>query len=121
MTIPQAFALALQRHQAGRLADAEALYRQILAVQPEHAATLRFLHFLGVIAHQMGRHDLAVELIRQAIGVDAHNPFAHSNLGEVCRKLGHLDEAIASYRHALALKPDYPEAHYNEGTSVLDR
>ena len=33
MTIQQAFELALQHHQAGRLADAEAIYRQILAVQ----------------------------------------------------------------------------------------
>jgi len=31
MTISQAFDLALQHHHAGRLADAEALYRQILA------------------------------------------------------------------------------------------
>ena len=54
----------LKHHQAGRLADAGACYRRVLAAQPDHADAL---HLLGVIAHQAGRHDLAVELISQAI------------------------------------------------------
>jgi protein O-GlcNAc transferase len=64
MTIPQAFDLALSRHQAGRLAEAEALYLQILAAQPNHAGAM---HLLGLIAHQVGRHELAVERIQQSI------------------------------------------------------
>ena len=40
MTVPQAFDLALQHHQAGRLAEAEALYRQILATQPDYSRGL---------------------------------------------------------------------------------
>ena len=47
MTIQQAFDRALQHHQAGRLTEAEALYRQILAVQPNHQ---RRVHHLGIIA-----------------------------------------------------------------------
>src|ERR1700727_2236171 len=47
MTAPQAFALALQHHQASRLQEAEALYREVLAVQPEHVDALQNL---GVIA-----------------------------------------------------------------------
>ena len=46
MTIPQAYALALQHHQAGRLKDAEALYHQIQAVDAGHSETL---HLLGVV------------------------------------------------------------------------
>ena len=52
MTIPQALQLAVQHHQAGRLAEAELLYRQILAAQPNHADAL---HLLGVMAQQVGR------------------------------------------------------------------
>ena len=78
MTIAQAFDVEHQHHQAGRLADAEAIYRQILAAQPRHAEAL---HFLGVIAHQVGRHALAVDCIGQAIVLNPNNPAAYSNLG----------------------------------------
>ena len=56
MTIPQALQIAIQHHRPGRLADAERVYRQILAASPNHADALRSL---GLIAHQVGRHDLA--------------------------------------------------------------
>ena len=115
MTIPEALQIALQNHQAGRLAEAEALYRQILAVQPNHADAL---HFLGVIANQAGRHDLAVEWIRQAIVLKPNNPAAHSNLGEAFRTMGRLDEATVAYRRALQLKPDFAEAHNNLGAAL---
>jgi predicted O-linked N-acetylglucosamine transferase (SPINDLY family) len=115
MTVPQAFELALQRHRAGRLAEAESLFRQILAAQPDHAEARQSL---GIIAHQVGRHDLAVDLLRQAIAFDPHNPFAHSNLGEAFRALGRIEEAIAAFRRALELKPDFPEAHHNLGLAL---
>jgi len=118
MTIPQAFQIALQHHQAGQFQDAGALYRQILAAQPKHSDAL---HLLGVIAHQVGRHDLAVDLIRQAIEIDSNNPFAHCNLGEAHRALGRFEEAMACYRRALQLKPDYPEAHNNLGATLKER
>jgi len=64
LTLQQAFDLAVKQHQAGQLPQAEQLYRQILAQEPRHADAL---HMLGLIAHQVGRHDVAVDLIRQAI------------------------------------------------------
>jgi predicted O-linked N-acetylglucosamine transferase (SPINDLY family) len=115
MTIPQAFDLALQRHRAGRLAEAEALYRQIIAAQPEHAEAW---HHLGVIAHQVGRDDLAVEWIRRAIGLRPNHAAAHCNLGEACRATRRFDEAIAAFQRALELAPDYPEAHNNLGAAL---
>ena len=92
VTLPEAFAIAVQHHQAGRLAEAEAIYRQILAVEPRHADAL---HLLGVIAHQVGRNDVAVEMILKAITLAPANPAFHSNLGEPYRQLGRLDDAIA--------------------------
>jgi len=118
MTIPQALQIALQHHQAGRLAEAEALYRQILAAQPNHAGAL---HLLGVIAHQTGRHGLAVEWIRWSIALNPDNAAAYSNLGAACGALGQLDDAIASFRRAIELKPDYPEAYYNMGAALRKR
>ena len=118
MTIPEAFQTAVQRHQAGRLAEAEALYRRILAAQPNHAGAL---HLLGVLAHQAGRNELAVEWIRQAIALDPNNPDAHSNLGEACRAMGRFDEAVAAFRLALELKPDSPEIHNNLGNALREQ
>ena len=59
-TISEALAIAIQHHQAGRLQAAEQIYRQILAVEPNHADAI---HLLGVIAHQAGKHELAVQYI----------------------------------------------------------
>jgi tetratricopeptide (TPR) repeat protein len=117
MNIEQTFQLALRHHQSGRMAEAEALYRQILAADSRHAGAL---HFLGIIAHQVGRNDAAESLIRQAIASNPNLPDAFSNLGTVLKELGRLDEAIATYGQAIALKPNYAEAHYNLSNALRE-
>ncbi len=115
MTLQQAFEVALQHHQSGRLAEAEAIYRQILAVEPRHADSL---HLLGVIARDMGRGDLAVDLIRQALLWMPNFADAHNNLGMAFYLQGQLDEAVASYRRAIAIKPDHEKAYNNLGAAL---
>lgn len=117
MTVQQAFDLALQHHQAGRLADAEAIYRQILAVQPRHADAL---HLLGVIAHQMGRNEVAVQMIGQALAVNPNHPVAYTNLGCALRAEGRMEEAIAAFYQARRLAPNLPEAHENLANTLKD-
>lgn len=114
-TLPETLAIAVQHHQAGRLQEAEALYRQVLLVQPEHPDAL---HLLGVIAHQSGRHDAAVEFIVRAIALNPEAAEYHNNIGEVYRAQGKQEEAIAHYRKALALKPDYADAYNNLGLAL---
>ena len=118
VTVRQAFDLALQHHQAGRLAEAEALYRQILAVEPQHADAL---HLLGVIAQQVGRNDVAVDLIRRAIASDPNRPTFYSNLGVALSAQDRADDAIAAFRRALELKPDFAEAHCNFGKALMQQ
>ncbi|HEY1725349.1 MAG TPA: tetratricopeptide repeat protein [Steroidobacteraceae bacterium] len=110
--IAQLFALALQHHQAGRLSEAEKLYWQVLRTDSHHADAL---HFLGVIAHQQQRSDVAIDLINQAIAQNGQVPAFHTNLGNALKARGRLDDAVAAYRRALALKPDHAAAHYNLG------
>ena len=112
MTISQAFDLALQHHRSGRLADAEALYRQILAAQPNHADAL---HLLGVVANQAGRHDVAADLIRQAIAANPAGSHYQLDLGNALMAQGHLDESIAAFRAALQFNPAFAMAHNNLG------
>jgi len=118
LTIQQAFDLAMQHHQAGRLQQAEQIYRQILAQQPDHAGVL---HGLGVIAHQVGQQDIAVNLFRQAINLMPGWPEAHYHLGKAMKAKGCLDEAIAAYRQAVMLKPNFAEAHNNLGNALTDK
>lgn len=116
--VQEMFADALRHHQAGRLNEAERLYRQVRAVDPHHADSL---HLLGVIASQLGHHDVAVDLIKKAIAINAKDPAYHSNLGLVLKTQGNLDDAMTSYRKALDIKPDYPEAHNDLGTLLQDQ
>src|SRR5207248_10437101 len=64
MTIEQALAVAVRHHQRGELPQAETIYRKILAAQPRNADAMQLL---GVLAHQIGRNDAALDLIGRAI------------------------------------------------------
>jgi protein O-GlcNAc transferase len=110
-------AAGLKHHQAARLAEAEACYRQVLAAQPNHPDAL---HLLGLIAQQLRRYDLAVQLIRQAIEGNGH-PVYFSNLGAVLSDEGKLEEAITAYRRAISIKPDFAEAYSNLGNALNEQ
>jgi protein O-GlcNAc transferase len=112
-TIPEALALATQHHQAGRLRDAELIYRQILAVDPNHSDAW---HLLGVIACQCGNPRAGIDYIELALKQKPNWALARYNLGNAWRVLGKLDEAATCYRHVLQLKPDLAEVHNNLGS-----
>jgi tetratricopeptide (TPR) repeat protein len=111
-------ATARKLHQAGCFADAEVCYRQLLAARPNHAEAL---NLLGVVAHQTGRHDLAVEVIRQAIDQDPLNPAYFSNLGSALHGRGDLDDAIRAFRRAIAIKWDSAEVYSNLGVTLREQ
>jgi tetratricopeptide (TPR) repeat protein len=114
-TVPAMLAVALEHHRAGRFAEAEQAYLQVLACQPRHAESL---HLLGLLAAQSGRHTQAAELIRTAISIDPNAAIYHSHLGNVLLTLRKLDEAAAEYRCALALRPTHAEDHYDLGVTL---
>jgi predicted O-linked N-acetylglucosamine transferase (SPINDLY family) len=116
-TIDQTIQIAIQHHQAGRLAEAERIYRQVLARQPNHPEALKLL---GVLAAQVGNSDAGIELIRRAIRIKSDDAEAHNNLGVILRDKGQFDEAIAACRQAIRLKPDFAEAYNNLGTALMD-
>jgi len=109
------FELALREHQAGRLQQAEQLFRQVLARHPEHATAL---HHLGLIAHQAGRNETAIEFIRRAIALRPSYAEAHYNLGVVLKSNGLSGEAVHAFQQAIALRPNYAEAYGNLGLAL---
>ncbi len=102
------FASALAHHNAGRLTQAEAGYRQALAVHPTH---FQSLHMLGMLAGQTGRHQAALELADAAIAIDTGVGETHANRGFALMALGRGDEALASFDAAIRVKPGYAESH----------
>ena len=116
--IQQALDLAVQHHSAGRLSDAEGIYRQILTAYPNQPVALRLL---GTLAFQLGKNDIAVDLISKALAIDPDDAEAHNNLGITLHALGKLDEAIASYHQALAIQNDRAEVHSNLGKALRGR
>ncbi len=111
-SIETALQTALEYHKAGRLSEAEALYRQVLVQNPIHPDAL---HRLGLIAFQTGQNDVAVDLIRKAITAQPNDAAYHLNLANALHRRGDLDAAIFSYSKAIQIRSDLIEAHHNLG------
>jgi predicted TPR repeat methyltransferase len=112
LTLEEALEIAILLQQQDRLAEANAVYGQILAVDPDHP---RALHYAGVLAHQLGRGSDGIGLIEKSLAIAPDRADWHSNLGIVLQECGRLDEAIAAYHRAIALDPGHANAHSNLG------
>lgn len=113
-TIAEVLEFARSRHAAGHLAEAEAIYRQVLDVEPGNAVAL---HLLGAVAQATGRPDLAVDLLGKALAIQP-TADACNDLGNALKDLARLDEAVAAYDRALTQRPAFPEAHYNRAIAL---
>ena len=108
---------ALEHHHAGRFAQAEAIYRALLARAPDDP---RVLNPLGALLQQTGRSPEAHAILARAARLAPDEPWIWNNLGEVCRTLGRRDEAIAALTRAVAIAPDHFVAHANLGLALAD-
>lgn len=115
--IPKVLQSAVAHHQAGRLAEANSLYQQILQCNPRHNVAL---HFMGMIAFQTGDHERAVDLTSKSIKADPKNPLYFFNQGIIYRAQDNLVAAVNSYRQATVLNPNYSEAYFNLGNALLE-
>ncbi len=109
---------AMAHHQAGRLDEAETLYREILGNAPN---SIDCLHLLGLINLQRGDPQTAVTLIGKAIAVNGKVAAFHYNIANAYMNLNATDDAKAHYETALALQPSYAEAANNLGFILLNR
>jgi tetratricopeptide (TPR) repeat protein len=106
---------AIALHQQGQFGPAEAIYKQLLGIDPKNADAL---HLLGVIALQTGHHKNAVDKIGQAIEINPNVASYYSNQGIALKELKQFDTAVASYDKAIALKPDFADAYSNRGVAM---
>src|SRR6266852_3232270 len=110
----QTLAAAMAHHRAGRLADAERLYRVACDTDPKNA---RAFHLLGVVAHQLGRPD-AASLVARAVVLDPDFAEAHNDRGVILAANGLFEDALSCFERAVALNPGYLEARNNLGRGL---
>lgn len=108
-TVPPELRKADAALHAGRLAEAEGLYRALLARRGDDP---RALHGLAAVALRTGHAGPAVALLRRAAALQ---PTADMlvDLGLALGLTGDRDGAIAAERRAITLDPDHAQAHYN--------
>lgn len=102
----------MQHHRSGRLREAELHYRQALRAQPQNADAL---HYLGLIANQVGKTEDSLRLVAQSIEIDPGNPAYHVNLAVILQGLRRYPEAMEHCRRAIALRAEFAEGHANLG------
>lgn len=104
-------------HQAGRLGEAEALYRQVLELEPRHAMALTML---GTVHAQRRNSAEAARLFEMSLEVDPLQVNALYNRGIVLVELKRFGEALASYDRAIALGPVNPVLLNNRGNALAE-
>jgi protein O-GlcNAc transferase len=105
----QMLAAAIAHHRAGRLGEAERLYRDVCDSDPNNA---RAFHLRGVVAHQMRRPEAAA-LVGRAVMLDPDFAEAHNDRGVILGANGQVADALSCFEKAVALKPGYTEARTN--------
>lgn len=113
--MPELFSRAAAAASAGNFAEADRLYRAVLAAHPRQPEAL---HSLSVVRYQRGRHDEALSLIDRLLKHYPDFAEAHYSRGTMLQNLGRFEPALASFDRALAVTPDYREALQNRGIAL---
>ena len=96
----------------GKLAEAEVIYRELIAKGSTNYAVFGNL---AALCGMQGRFEEVIPLLNKAIELKPDYPEACNNLGIALQKQGDLTKAINSFNKAIQLKPNYPEAYNNLG------
>ena len=107
----------LTAQRAGRVADAEAAYRSILALDRRNADAL---HLLGILTTQRGDVQAGIDLIQRAVAASPKVLIFHNNLGNAFAVAKDFARAATAYRRAVQLAPNYAEGHANLGTALAE-
>ncbi|HIN28389.1 TPA: tetratricopeptide repeat protein [Candidatus Poribacteria bacterium] len=116
--IEDKFQQAVAFHQAGQLSQAEKICKQILTYNSQNAEVF---HFLGIIACQVGKYPVAVDLITQAIEIDSKQPPFYYSLANALREQGKLEKATEAYQQVIQIQPNHADAYNNLGTVFINQ
>jgi Flp pilus assembly protein TadD len=116
MTPDQQLEIGMSLHRAGRVREAETIYRQIIAAHPDHANALQLL---GSLYADTGQLSAAADLITRAIQINPNIAQYHANLGAIHARNKKFPEAAIALQRAIQLDPNSAAAHYNLGGVYL--
>ncbi len=104
---------ALMLHYAGRFSEAEAQYRNLLKLFPQHP---QLLAGMGTLALQQENYAEAEKFLSRSLAVMKRQPNVHCNLGTALVKLNKFDAALRNFDQAIALDPGSALAYNNRGS-----
>jgi tetratricopeptide (TPR) repeat protein len=116
LTKEQRLVQGKQLHQAGRLEEAEAVYRDLLQESPQDGETL---HALGLLLHHRGRHQEAIAFLGRSLAAGGPRALIHGDLGAIYLASRMLPEAVTHCREAIRFSPGLAIAHFNLGAALL--
>ncbi|NYZ12319.1 tetratricopeptide repeat protein [Azospirillum sp. RWY-5-1] len=105
-SVAEALSIALDHHGAGRVVEAETLYRRILAAVPDEANAR---HLLGVLCGQTGRGGPALRLLREAVALAPAMADHHRNLAALLDATGCGADTLPALRAAHRLIPAHAD------------
>lgn len=107
---------ALECQRAGRLDEAETIYRRVLDIDPTEADAM---HLLGVVHHARGNFAEAIAGIQAAIRLRSGVADFHGNLAAALLADNRPNEAAEEAQYATELDPGLGDAHYNFGNALF--
>jgi len=117
LTLQQARDLAEQHMRAGRVVEAESIWRQMLTYVPNDEATLAKL---SQLRFQTGAFDEAIQFMQRAAKLRPNDAGYQSNLGVIFSTLGRFGAAISYFESAIRLQPNLAEARNNLGNALRE-
>jgi SAM-dependent methyltransferase/Flp pilus assembly protein TadD len=111
--LPAEISLQLQKairlHETGAIAQAEQMYREIIATDRNVADAW---NMLAVVLYQQQRLDEAAQATKRATGLRPNIAPYWLTRGNIAVAQGNDREAQSSFRRAIKLDPKFAEAHY---------
>jgi len=118
MDLRRLFEQGLAAHQAGRFAEAEGIYRQVLRAE---AGNFPALHMLGYLKAQQGKYDEAITLLNKAVRANPADLAALSHYAGALMAAQRFEDALAAYDRLLARDPRAFDALYNRGVILSQK
>jgi predicted TPR repeat methyltransferase len=108
-------AKAMATHQAGRIAEAKAMYERVLRRRPHDPDAL---NFLGMLEYQRGEQARGIGLLRRSLRSAPENPHAWMNLGNMLLGTGDAEQGAEAYERVTTLAPGLWQGWFNRATCL---